>query len=156
MAREFVERMAYEAIGDAVHHRISAPDGAIAKSHVQHRRRMCSTDKSDEQGNNNAVEKSHDDGDVMSQVRCKISNNFQHYSNLFQGLALPVLFRHQRRGSEREGDNEDTSEFEFVETIELQDMEAFEFESEHEIGRGHNFLPVQLKVGSLLGVLYHL
>ena len=155
MAREFVERMAYEAIGDAVHHRISAPDGAIAKSHVQHRRRT--SDRTDDlaccHANNNAVEKSHD-GDVMSQVRCKISNNFQHYSNLFQGLALPVLFRHQRRGSEREGDNEDTmSEFEFVETIELQDMEAFEFEGEREIGRGHNFVPVQLKVRSLLSVL---
>ena len=151
MAREFVERMAYEAIGDAMHHRISAPDGSIVKSHVQHRRRTCSSEKTDDlaccHGNNNVVEQPHD-GDVMSQVRCKISDNFQHYSNLFQGLALPVLFRHQRRGSEREGENEDTTltSFEFVESIELQDMEAFMFESEREIGRGHNFVPVQLKV----------
>ncbi|KAK2173290.1 hypothetical protein NP493_885g00006 [Ridgeia piscesae] len=153
MAREFVERMAYESIGNAIQPHIPTCNGMTAQSDtltssVAHRRRPRSTGDVDDHacyGNHSDIDKEYD-SDMISHVRRKISNNFQHYSNLLQGLALPMLFRESRVRRESERDNEDLLDgFEFVESIELHDMEGFIFDSEREIGQGHNFLPVQLQ-----------
>jgi len=161
MAREFVERMAYESIGNAIQPHIPTCNGMSAQSDtltnsVAHRRRPRSTGDVDDDacyGNHSDNDKDYD-SDMISHVRRKISNNFQHYSNLLQGLTLPMLFRETRVRRESERDNEDLlDEFEFVESIELHDMEGFIFDSEREIGQGHNFLPVQLQVRHYISLL---
>ena len=153
MAREFVERMAYESIGNAIQPYIPAHNRSVDQSHtltssVQHRRRTCSTEETDNHAgcHDNDTDKDYD-SDMLTHMRRKISNNFQHYSNLFQGLAFPVLFRESKQQRESEKETEEMlDEYEFVENIELYDMEGFIFESEREIGQGHHFMPVQLQV----------
>lgn len=104
---------------------------------------------------------------VMYSMRQKLSNNLEHYSNMLQDMALPVLLtsrnrsgsRHRRgRGSvsrerakkhrnsspfpDRTSDEED---FVFVESIELCHLDGFVAGGSREHGRGHKFVVVHLK-----------
>lgn len=109
---------------------------------------------------------------VMNHMKKKLSNNFEHYSNIFQGIALPVLFRKNRKSSRsrsrsrsksrdksRKDKNHnrdhintpsddrlsDEDDFVFVENIELRDMDALISGGSREVGRGHSFIALQLR-----------
>ena len=108
-----------------------------------------------------------DDQGVMYNVRRKFTNNMEHYSNMLQDMAFPIIFR---RREVKEGRNNpdirqrpqsdfittatslnhgdsgplDISGFEFVENIELHHLDGFVFSSQKERGRGHQFEGLKL------------
>ena len=109
---------------------------------------------------------------VMHHMKKKLSNNIGHYSNVLQDIALPILFRRNRKARSRsrsrsksqdknhhkdrnhgreqikrsEDDRlSDQEDYVFVEDIELHDMNGYLVGSKKEVGRGHTFVTVQLK-----------
>ena len=92
-------------------------------------------------------------------MKQKLSHNIEHYSNLFQEITFPILFKRtrsnsrNRRKSGGKHDNNsnewvvlDRSEDEYpaIENIELYQFDGFVFGSERESGKGHSFQPLQL------------
>ena len=94
---------------------------------------------------------------IAHSVKQKMSNNLEHYSNVFQDIAFPVLFsrknrarsssRSNERGKsrERKNNNELDDDFEFVENIELMHLDGFITGGSREVGKGHKFQPLNLK-----------
>ncbi len=109
---------------------------------------------------------------VVQNVKSKLSNNVEQYSNWLQDLAFPIIFRRrERKDSDRQGNHKvrphsdfvttathlnhggnapplDLASFEYVENIELHHLDGFIFSSQKEKGRGHAFECLQLSTPS--------
>ena len=191
-AREYVEWMAYQAIEDAaVEHQqrrvFRRSQTAVAggfgddgsdlsgSDHltrdVQQRLHVSKTytDLQNSADFNQPQAEDNTRHGVMNNMKKRLSDNFEHYSNIFHEVALPILFRKGRkdrsRSRSRSRDNRKTDQsdhatnaqnvkngerlvegdFVFVENIELHHMDGFVFSSRHEIGKGHNFVLVHLR-----------
>ncbi|KAK2158044.1 hypothetical protein LSH36_178g04099 [Paralvinella palmiformis] len=184
-AREYVEWMAYQAIEDAsVEHQQKhvfrrsrttidggfGEDGGDLSSteHLAHNvQQRLHVSKTYTDLQNSAED--HARHGVMNNMKKRLSDNFEHYSNIFHEVALPILFRRghkdrsrsrsrSRDGKRREpndcgsnvqnfmnGERLVEGDFVFVENIELHHMDGFLFSSRHEIGKGHNFVLVHLR-----------
>ena len=101
---------------------------------------------------------------IIVNMKDKLSRNIEHYSNLFQEITFPILFRrsdtsrhsqHQRENAQRLDDhshfpnkfhnNDETcEEYPAIESIELYQFNGFVFGSEREKGKGHDFQPLHL------------
>ena len=106
---------------------------------------------------------------VVLNMKQKLTDNIEHYSNLFQEITFPILFRrsgrNQRSRSSSRSRNESRSsggsqqgtsqqakiiserteeDYPAIENIELYQFDGFVFGSERESGKGHNFKPLQL------------
>ena len=99
-------------------------------------------------------------------MKKKLTHNIEHYSNLFQEITFPLLFRRSgrnqcagtgsrnRHDSGRSNNNKSEScllseqsdtDYPAIENIELYQFDGFVFGSERESGHGHCFTPLQLK-----------
>ena len=99
------------------------------------------------------------DGVVLN-MKQKLAHNIEHYSNLFQEITFPIIFKQRARSSSRnrkksgcgkpENNNSDwmisdrEDEYPSIENIELYQFDGFVFVSERESGQGHTFQPLQL------------
>ena len=103
---------------------------------------------------------------LMQHMRHKLTNNIEHYSNILQDIALPVLFASRNRnrsGSRNRGKGSlsrdrnkrnsspfpdrasDDEDFVFSDNIELCQLDGFNYGGSRESGRGHRFVVVHLK-----------
>ncbi len=227
MAREFVERKAYDVLEEAdmssqsqrhVFHRAHSAAAAVSHSaylsksnscvdgefgnsesggvpvyvhgqegrvcHEERNRRLHQSKSSINFHQHSSSEQYVDghDGDIardqgyglMQHMKKRLSDNVEHYSNMFHQMALPLILRKgknarsrsqsregrrshsqgraaaaQNRKSYHEGTNgerhSDEEEYVFVEHIELQQMDGFSWTGQPEAGKGHDFKQVQLK-----------
>ena len=179
-ARDFIERTAFDALEKSapVAKQTSNNNPKTVGQEYITRERRRTHDKSQSMVVHNSVisrenqdtdENANQGGDqtnVVSHMKQKLTNNFEHYSNIFQGLALPLIFRKSGRRSRsnsrsrsrskarRRSENgngfindrlSDDEDFVFVENIELYHMDGFLLgSSQKEVGRGHNFHLTQL------------
>ena len=97
---------------------------------------------------------------IIVNMKDKLSRNIEHYSNLFQEITFPILFRrsatlkhsqHNRYETSdapaqfvRSFEDETSEEYPAIESIELYQFNGFVFGSERESGKGHDFRPLHL------------